>query len=821
MFNRTDAIRCISMAVLVATLQAAGCSRDAQPPAAGEPGTSAASAAPAAPPPLPEFTAAVLRVYTTSPGYAVFVDGAPVRDANGEISLTPCAVTAPPGTHSLTVARQGERDLARVVRFGEQTDGAEFFETGQGDRQGVSALLSAVLLDAPPGEAIPLSQVNTAGRESDPYLTPDGLSLWFVGDRPEGRGIYYATRTTPLDDFGPPQLLSMTRGADLPASPAVSLDGTGVVYTVPDKTRVWLLTRDSPLAEFEQRQPLYFSDAAGEQWLSAQLLGDGLRLYFVREAGGQLETRVAIRAAVDRPFDRVLIVTLPGTHPCLSSDGLRQYSFDGRTLQRARRTEVTSPFSAAETIAQFDLPAYRPSPRHRQYWVSENEQWLLYCDDPQSGGDLFLVKLAEQPGWGLTLRGEPIEQRVMAAGEPPPLRTRPEPARPETPQERPVDPRSIPLAYTQHREKLLQAVTARDYDAAAEIVAAARKNPDLTAAAELIDWDAADVALLQLFWEDVLAAVEALQPGDEFRDGSLRLEFVRFENGALVGKTQTREAVRPLKAIKGTSLVDLAHAQAAAADADREWAATVFLAYDPETTLSTLQRRLNNLKERGTALREQFARRLLRQAEWELERQATNRALDFIRQISESYAETESAAGADALRDRLFASYGWRLQGDRSWETGLLGEYAAGPERSDGAVLISPLQYQRFELTMEYRLTAPNGQGGVFFRYPGAGAFYNRCFKIQLSNDRGVNADEYCTGALFGIEAPQSNAAGKQGDWQTFRMQVRGEALKVWINDVLVLDTTAIDDQIPETGFIVLDGIVGGISYRKALVSEL
>lgn len=820
MLSRTDVIKLIGVALLAIAVMAAGCSRDGATPADGDPDAANSTEAPAAPPPLPEFAAAVARVYTTSPGYAVFVDGIPVRDAAGEISLTPCAVTSPPGTHSLTVARQGEQDLSRVVTFVE-TGSDEFFDTGRGDRAGDSALLSAVLLNATPGVPFPLAQINTAGRESDPYLTPDGLSLWFVGDRPEGRGIYYATRPTPLDDFGPPRLLTMTRGADMPASPAVSLDGTGVVYTVPDKTRVWLLTRDSPLAEFEERRPLYFDDAAGEQWLSAQLLVDGLRLYYVREAGGKRETRVAIRAAADKPFDRVLIVAMPGTHPCLSQAGLRQYAFDGKTLQRARRTEVTSPFSAPETIAQLDLPGYRHSPRHRQYWVSEDEHWLLYCDDPETGGDLYLVKLAEQPGWGVALRGEPIEQRVMAANEPPPRRERPMPVEPETPEERPVDPRNIPLAYTLHRAELLEAVAARNYDAAAEIVAAARENPDLAAAAELVEWDAEDVAELRLFWENVTAAAQALQPGEEFRDGSLKLEFVRYENGALVGKARTRESVRPLTEIKGSSLVELVAAHAEGSDAERDWQATVFLAYDPETTSSTLDRRLSDAGQKGTQFREQLAQRLLRQAEWELERQATNRALDFIRQVSESHAGTQAASGAAALRDRLYASYGWQPRGNREWQNGPLGEFAAKPERADGAVLISPMQYERFELTMEYRMTAPNGQGGVFFRYPGSGPFYNRCFKIQLSNDPGVNADEYCTGSLFGIEAPKSNAAGPQGEWQTFRMRVLGEEVKVWINDALVLDTTAIDDQIPESGYIALDGIVGGIAYRKALVSEL
>jgi hypothetical protein len=72
---------------------------------------------------------------------------------------------------------------------------------------------------------------------------------------------------------------------------------------------------------------------------------------------------------------------------------------------------------------------------------------------------------------------------------------------------------------------------------------------------------------------------------------------------------------------------------------------------------------------------------------------------------------------------------------------------------------------------------------------------------------------------LFSVLAPKLNAAGNDGDWNTFRMQVDGESVKVWINDRLVQDTEAIDDQVPESGFIALDGIAGGISYRRVLVS--
>jgi hypothetical protein len=209
----------------------------------------------------------------------------------------------------------------------------------------------------------------------------------------------------------------------------------------------------------------------------------------------------------------------------------------------------------------------------------------------------------------------------------------------------------------------------------------------------------------------------------------------------------------------------------------------------------------------------------VRQAEWELARNGFARALEFIERIAKDHSGTDAATAAAGLREKLYTQYQWKRVGPRQWQSGPDGEYAAGAGRAEGSVLLSPQAYARFELTMEYRTTGATGQGGVFFRYGGSGAFYNRCFKLQLSNDKGVNPDPYCTGAIFSVLAPRENAAANDGEWNTFRMQVDGESVKVWINGRLVQETEAIDDQIPESGYLALDGIAGGIAYRRVLVS--
>lgn len=815
-----ESVRQLTRAAVAAVcIWTLGCSSGKAPPApAASPATATAPKYPP-PPPLPTLESARCRVYSSEPGWQVFVDGNPVRDAAGQAVVTPCAVTAAPGTHTVAVARDGMGDLSQQVRF--EGDAEAVFDTAAAAQSGESALLAAPLLSATPGTPVPLRSINTPERESDPFVTPDGRSLWFVAERAGTRGVYMATRGGPLEDFSEPKLLEMSRGSDLPATPSLTADEQSVIYVVPEKARVWKVTRSSPLADFDDRTPLYFTSAGGEQWLSAQITGDALRLYFVREAAGKTETRVVLREGVDAKFNQVLVVNMPGLHPCLSSDGLRQFVYDGTTLNRARRTALTSPFSEPEKVRDLVLEDYRHSPRHRQYFVTDDEQWLFYCDDPERGGDLYMVRLSEGPAWGVALHGAPIEPRAMVAAAPQSTLETPTEPTPTTPapEEKPADPRSLFLAYTLFREALLKLVAERRFDDAAAQIAAARDNQELAEARELLDWDAADIAALQQLWRDVERAAAQLKPGDQFRDGSLRLEFVRYADGVLIGKARTREVERPLAKLDAASLVDLAERVAEPADPLSKLRTATLFAYDPDTAASTRGRSYVEAGDAGKQVAERMAIRLVRQAEWELARSDFARALEFIERIAKEHSGTDAATVASELREKLYTQYEWKRVGPRQWQTGPDGEYAAGAGREEGSVLLSPQAYSRFELTMEYRTTGATGQGGVFFRYRGTGAFYNRCFKIQLSNDKGVNPDPYCTGAIFSVVAPKENAAGNDGEWNTFRMQVDGEAVKVWINDRLVQETEAIDDQIPESGYLALDGIAGGIAYRRVVVS--
>ena len=239
----------------------------------------------------PVFPTGIVRVYTPEPGFAVMVDGEPVRNAQGEFVTTPCAVTAEQGARSITVFREGAFDLSRVVDVSKDS---EITLEPSNDASGVSDILKAPHLRAEVGVPIALAGLNSSRPETDPYVTPDRLSIWFVGDRVDGRGLFVATRPSPFHDFDEPRLVN--RSADMPATPSITDDSLYIVYAVPEKARLMALARANPLAGFDGKDALRHSKSLAPTWTSSQILGDGLRLYWVEEtADGDVRTLTSSR----------------------------------------------------------------------------------------------------------------------------------------------------------------------------------------------------------------------------------------------------------------------------------------------------------------------------------------------------------------------------------------------------------------------------------------------------------------------------------------------------------------------------------------------
>jgi hypothetical protein len=777
--------------------------------------------------PAPKPATSTLRVYTAEPGWFVLVDGEPVRNDEGELQPTPCAVTVAAGNHSITIARPATRDISKVVTVEDERE-VVFDESPLPDETG--GLLSASYFNAKVGDPIALVALNSGGNEFDPFVTPDGLSIYFAAQRAAGNGVYVATRPSPYHEFESPELVLLSRSGDVPAAPSVTADGLTVVYGITDKARLFALTRTNPLTEFTDKRILQFSRHPAVVWSSAQILANGLRVYWFEDHPDGPRTLTTNRAAIDDEFsEQLLQVPLPGHHPCLSADGLRQYVFDGKILQRAMRSDVNARFSNLEVVANLSLPNFQPSARHRRYFVTDDEQWMFYSapgEKEGSGADLYMVRLSAGRGWGHLPRGTGIPPRQVLAAKPEeddapsPARTT-KPSSVPQPVEKPVDPRSLPLPYTTLHAKFTAMLAERNYAEARRIIEAAKSSPQLAGQRELLDWDVDDLRRIEGFWDNVQQALAALKPGDEVRYAGGRVEFVRTSDGVLVVRSRTSTIEKPLIEMNSGDLAALVDT---AVDRDAAAAQTrigTFLYYDGRGNRRSAEMRFKWAGAEGESLIARPAARLLWQAKLEFDRENMAAGLKFIEDVLANYPNSPTADQARELEQTLYKLVRWNPTGRRKWQQGAEGEYTADAVQAPDSYLLSPRQYENFQLQLEWKTTGRTGQGGVYFRYPGRGRPYDRAFKLHLANDYGLAPDIYSTGSLFAVDAPKSNAVHREGQWNTLLLRVEGERVQATINGRLVLDTTARDSKIPLKGHVALDGVVGGISYRKILLTEL
>jgi hypothetical protein len=761
----------------------------------------------------PQFLTGVLRVYTDEPGFGVLIDGNPAVNAEGQPVTTPCAITVQQGSRAVTLVRDGWFDTSRQVDVAADSE-VSLYPTEDSAGTG-SEFLNAPHREAKVGVPIALESLNSQLAEFDPFITPDGLSIWFAGDRPDGRGVFVATRPSPWHGFDPPELVQ--RKSDLPASPSVTSDGLTVAYAIPKRARLLSMARENPLGPFGEGPPLLTHDGELPNWLSSQILGDGRRLYWVEEKRGELTSYAAKRDSIYDDFGKPYVVTMPGTHPCMSQDGLRQYVFDGRTLKRYRRTSPASRFVFDRDIAELSLDSFRPSTKSRQFAVSGDEQWLFYCDDPDGAADLFMLRLSKAPQWGVPPLGKQIAAKVeIAAVE----MQKPEEPQPATPEEKPVDPASLPLPYEAHWKAFSELVSLRQYDAAAGLLLNAKKIPAIQPYAEPLRWDEQDLSSIRDFWTTLENELKQVEPGTSLRVGTRRSEFVAVESGELVTRRADQEVRRKIAEFDATELSTLFDELFEKDDALAAYRFFVLLSYDAQSVAATRERRREQAGRQADEFQKQLVHRQLRLSRGELERSNFASGVRLLKIAKQLAAETTTAVEVQQLEDELYSYIKWQPRGPRKWLI-TEHEFAADAERLPGSILVSELKYQNFQLSLEWKTQdLTTAQGGVYFRYDGGSDLSNGAFKIHLANDAGGPADQYSTGSLFTDTPPDANVTRAAGEWNSLEMSVRGDTVEVTINDRQVLTATAQGD-LPKLGLIALDGVNGGITYRNVLISEL
>lgn len=150
--------------------------------------------------------------------------------------------------------------------------------------------------------------VNSDGFDGGPSISSDGLTIYFISDRPGGSGggdIWSATRPTTAAAFAKPKNLGpVVNSARNEGAPDVSTDGLELFFDR-DDGRIWRSSRLSTSDPFGAPAPvdLHHDPQTGDGHPS--IAGDGLDLYFcaARPGGsGGEDLWVATREGPSKPF---------------------------------------------------------------------------------------------------------------------------------------------------------------------------------------------------------------------------------------------------------------------------------------------------------------------------------------------------------------------------------------------------------------------------------------------------------------------------------------------------------------------------------------
>lgn len=773
---------------------------------------------------------------TVEPGEVealVVIDGQFARDEHGQLLKTPCEIQLSKGEHAIRLAAKGYRETAQshVAEDGRTIEIPLTYEPFA-EPEG---LIASRLVNATFAEELPLEQFRAAGSMGDPYVTPDQLAIYMSGEGAAGKGIFVARREQTWDEFGPAEFISSTRSTGPTASPSVNGDQTQLAWLITGKTRIWgvRLTGDRV-----PRDPLKFTDVSSEVWLSAWLSPSGLSLYSLQKHDGKPRTLQVIRLEDDETFeDNWFDIALHNAHPVLSADALRLYTFDGKTLQRALRERDTDPFGPLELLVEIPLANYHYRPDRRQFWVTDDEQWLYYSDDPARDGTIYVTRIADAPAWveipvGQRLTNPTVTRPTIPAAEPAdPPKTAPSTA---------PDPRALPLAYESFRNKLLPLLADWKFDDAAALVESASTDRELALDRELIGWDREEVTAAKRFFDELIARLTVLEPGTEIRLSGAMVKFQSFADGVVTAEVRNRETKKPLATLSPVDLIALLEKQHDPDDSEWAWSVAAFLSATPHrVSPAILSSRMEKAGVHGRQYVDRQRRRELALIHHEVARKNFGPALVRIEALVAKAPKSETATQALELRENLSARQAWRTVGGQAWDTSVPGQFSTRDKTSPDAFLTCDEQFTNFQASLEWKTAGPAAQGGVYFGYSGTGPLRDNAFKVHVANDAELAArpDKYSTGALRGQLAPLKNAVRPEGEWNSLVVRVVDRRITVTVNGETVLKEQPLPEPATDaapatktkdkptggvaTGPVLIDGEFPGITYRKLFVYEL
>ena len=207
----------------------------------------------------------------------------------------------------------------------------------------------------------PIASTVTGSEEADPSISTDDLELLFSSNRVGGqaRAVWRATRATATDAFGAPDLVVAVDSGSDDTDPDLSPDGLTLYFRSnrSNSDDIYVATRPTPTDPFTFTGALPFTDLTSTVRSGPSVTGDDLTMFFTRNG---IDVAVASRPDVASTFtfERQLAeVNVPSSdgNPAITADGLELFFDSYRNGPAAIFTAVR-----ASTTAMFGAPVELP-----------------------------------------------------------------------------------------------------------------------------------------------------------------------------------------------------------------------------------------------------------------------------------------------------------------------------------------------------------------------------------------------------------------------------------------------------------------------------
>lgn len=200
--------------------------------------------------------------------------------------------------------------------------------------------------EEPWGEPVPLDAVGEGATGKTPWITPDGLQLYFAAARTDGPGgndLWWIARPDRTSPWEAARLIPNVNTGMEEYAPSLSSDGLQLLFTrsnsAPSTEELWLTRRDSVSAEWQEPESLSINDPRAKD-SDPVFSPDGLEVWWVRGVSNtDHDLYFATRATAEEAFAMptpadVLNSTAWEGDPWLSADGREIVFFSNRTGER-------------------------------------------------------------------------------------------------------------------------------------------------------------------------------------------------------------------------------------------------------------------------------------------------------------------------------------------------------------------------------------------------------------------------------------------------------------------------------------------------------